>query len=111
VNERRRLLLAACAAMGLAAADHGYAETAKPVAHTMIIDAFEFKPPTLTVDRGDTIVWRNSDPVPHTVTAKGAFDSGAIAAGATWKYTAKTSGRFDYICAFHPTMKGTLIVR
>ena len=77
----------------------------------MTIDAFEFKPPALTVDRGDTIVWRNSDPVPHTVTAKGAFDSGAIAAGATWKYTAKTSGRFDYICAFHPTMKGTLIVR
>jgi plastocyanin len=111
MNDRRRLLLSACTAVALAAAGHGFAETVKPVAHTMAIDAFEFKTPTLTVDRGDTIVWRNGDPVPHTITAKGAFDSGAIAAGATWKYTAKTSGRFDYICTFHPTMKGTLIVR
>jgi len=109
MNDRRRLLPAAC--LALAAASHSYAETIKPVAHIMTIDAFEFKPPTLTVDPGDTIVWRNSDSVPHTITAKGAFDSGAIAAGATWKYTAKTSGRFDYICTFHPTMKGTLIVR
>ena len=109
MNDRRRLLLAACVAV--AAAGHAYAEMAKPVTYTLTIDAFEFKPPTLTVDRGHTIVWRNSDPVPHTVTAKGAFDSGAMATGATWKYTAKTSGRFDYIRTFHPTMKGTLIVR
>ena len=111
MNDRRRLLLAACTAAALAAAGNCYADTVKPVVHTVTIDSFEFKPPTLTVDRGDTIVWRNSDPVPHTVTAKGAFESGTVAAGATWKYTAKTSGTFDYICAFHPTMKGTLIVR
>ena len=51
-----------------------------------------------------------SDPVPHTVTAKGTFDSGSVAAGATWQYTAAKKGRFDYVCAFHPTMKATLVV-
>jgi len=44
------------------------------------------------------------------VTAKGTFDSSSIAAGATWQYTAAKNGRFDYVCAFHPTMKATLVV-
>ncbi len=76
----------------------------------MTIDAFEFKPSTLTVRRGDTIAWQNHDPVPHTITAQGKFDSGAVNAGATWKHTASTQGKFEYTCTFHPTMKGMLIV-
>jgi plastocyanin len=56
------------------------------------------------------IEWRNADPVPHTATSHGAFDSGAIPPGKTWQFTASAKGRFDYVCSFHPTMKGTLIV-
>ncbi|HEX7328799.1 MAG TPA: cupredoxin family copper-binding protein, partial [Casimicrobiaceae bacterium] len=79
--------------------------------HTVVIDGFAFKPAVLTVDRGDTIVWKNNDPVPHTATAKGVFDSGSIPAGGSWKYVATKRGRFDYICTFHTIMKGTLVVR
>lgn len=57
-----------------------------------------------------TVVWINKDPFPHTVTAKGDFDSHDIAAGRSWTYTAHTSGEFNYICKLHPTMKGVLKV-
>jgi len=107
-GRRRRLLLAAGAAAALLASRAQPTRAVPP--RTVTIDAFEFKPGTLTVERGDTIVWRNDDPVPHTVTAPGAFDSGSIAAGASWEHVAAATGTFDYACAFHPTMKGRLIV-
>jgi plastocyanin len=89
------------------------AATAKPQAHVHVvtIDSFAFKPPVVTVKAGDTIEWRNADPVPHTATSKeGGFDSGSIAAGATWRYVAKKKGRFAYDCTFHPIMKGEIVV-
>ena len=82
----------------------------EPATHTVIIEGLKFVPETLTVTRGDTIVWVNKDPFPHTATAKGAFDSGSIAAGETWKYTPRKDGEHAYICTFHPNMKGTLRV-
>ena len=84
---------------------------AAPAVHTVTIDGFEFRPPVVTVRQGDAIVWRNSDPLPHTATGKtGSFDSGSIAAGGTFRFTAAKKGRFDYICTLHPTMKGVLVV-
>ena len=65
----------------------------------------------LVVKRGDTVVWVNKDPFPHTVTAAGAFDSHDIPAGASWKYVARKPGDFAYICTLHPNMKGTLTVQ
>jgi plastocyanin len=51
----------------------------------------------------------NKDVIPHTATARGgAFDSAAVAAGASWRFTVRTKGRTDYDCAFHPTMTGRL---
>ena len=82
----------------------------KPATHTVVIEAVKYEPETLTVKRGDTIVWVNKDPYPHTVTAKGAFDSHDIAAGKSWKYTARKAGEYAYICTLHPNMKGTLKV-
>jgi plastocyanin len=78
--------------------------------HVVTIDAFAFTPASLAVRPGDVVRWTNADPVPHTVTAAGAFDSGSIAAGAAWTLKAERAGRFDYFCAFHPMMKGTLVV-
>ena len=104
---RRRLLLATGAALVSA---YTLRAQAAPATHTVTIDAFEFKPATLTVKQGDGVVWRNADPVPHTATAKGTFDSGSLATGASWRYTAAKKGRFDYVCTLHPTMKGVLVV-
>jgi plastocyanin len=83
---------------------------AKPVSHTVVIQGLKNVPETLVVKRGDTIRWINKDPFPHTVTAKGVFDSGSIAPEGSWRYTATITGEFSYTCTFHPNMKGTLRV-
>jgi len=107
MDARRRRIVAGGALLFASAATRGHADHAT---RAVVIDAFTFKPSPLTVKRGERVRWTNADPVPHTVTAAGAFDSGSIAAGATWTFTAEKEGRFDYVCAFHPTMTGTLIV-
>ena len=108
---RRRFVAAGAAIAAIAGAMGARRSLAAPAVHTVAIDGFAYKPAELTVARGDAVVWRNDDPVPHTVTAKGAFDSGSIAAGGSWKYVAKKPGRYAYRCTFHPIMKGTLVVR
>lgn len=82
----------------------------KPVTHTIVMHATAYAPLALTVKRGDTVVWVNKDPFPHTATAKGVFDSRSIAAGASWKYKARKAGDYTYTCTFHPNMVGTLRV-
>lgn len=71
-----------------------------------------FQPAELTVARGDTIVWKNDDFLPHTATARdGAWDSKSINAGESWRYVADKAGRYSYYCIFHPNMQGTIEVR
>jgi plastocyanin len=105
----RAALIGAAALLYLGTAAVGTAVAAET--HTVVMDGVKFVPESLTVNRGDTIVWQNKDPFPHTVTAKGAFDSHDIAAGKSWKYTARKSGEFAYVCTLHPNMKATLIVK
>ncbi|HEY5329952.1 MAG TPA: cupredoxin family copper-binding protein [Acidobacteriaceae bacterium] len=102
------LLLASCwCACGAAAGGQKPAAT-----HTILISGFKYQPDAVTVNAGDTIVWKNNDIVPHTVTAADkSFNSGAIRPGATWKFVAKKSGTFPYTCIPHPNMHGTLIVQ
>jgi plastocyanin len=78
--------------------------------HEVVIQGLLYVPETLTVRPGDVVVWINKDPFPHTATAAGAFDSGPIAAGKTWRFTAKKAGTYSYLCTLHTTMKGTLRV-
>lgn len=87
----------------------GYA-AAEPATHTVVIQGVKYEPETLTVQRGDSVVWVNKDPFPHTVTASGSFDSHSIAAGASWRYVARKTGQYSYTCIFHPNMKGRLQV-
>ena len=79
--------------------------------HTITIEGMKFSPATVTVKAGDRIVWNNKDVVPHTATAKGAFDSGSIAVGKSWSHAAPKPGKYDYVCTFHPGMKATLVVK
>jgi plastocyanin len=100
--------LAAAAALAVAAS----AALAASATREIVMEAVAFKPASITVNAGDTIQWVNRDAFPHTATANDKrFDSGEIAPGATWKLVAKEKGTFAYLCAYHPTMKGTLVVR
>jgi plastocyanin len=41
----------------------------------------------------------------------GTVDSKEIAANGSWRYKATKHGTFPYFWRFHPTMKGTLILK
>lgn len=79
--------------------------------HTVTIEGMQFAPATLTVKRGDKVVWQNKDVVPHTATAKGAFDSGNIATGKRWSHVMRKAGRYEYVCTYHPGMKAVVVVQ
>jgi plastocyanin len=74
--------------------------------------ASQFQPAMVTVARGETVRWPNTDPIAHTVTAtSGArFDSGAVEAGGAFGWAAERAGRVSYVCAFHPGMTGSITV-
>jgi hypothetical protein len=52
------------------------------------------------------------DSTPHTATSKepGVFESGSIDTGKSGKVKLEETGSFAYYCAFHPFMKGTIVV-
>lgn len=79
--------------------------------HTIAMDGTRFVPETVTVKRGDRVVWVNRDPFPHTATAAGVFDSRSMAPGESWSYVPHRSGALAYVCTLHPGMQGTLIVQ
>src|SRR5215213_3899346 len=69
-----------------------------------------FSRETLKVSVGDTVTFTNDGGVAHTVTAtSGAkFDSGTLAPGKTFTFTAEKAGTVSYVCTIHPGMQGTL---
>jgi plastocyanin len=71
-----------------------------------------FSPGDLKVKVGDTVKFTNDGAIAHTVTATdGAkFDSGSLAPGATFTFTADKAGTVSYVCTFHPGMQGTIEV-
>jgi plastocyanin len=70
----------------------------------------QFYPVTLELTRGGVVEWKNDDLVPHTATST-SFNSGTIVAGQSWRHTFTDVGKFPYVCAFHPQMKGVVIVK
>lgn len=93
-----------------------HAAHSAPTVHTIVIDGMRFIPHTVEVKRGDTVVWRNKDPFPHTATVTGAEPKGgpaspSIAAGASWTYKATKPGSYPYLCTLHTTMMGLLVVK
>ena len=103
---------AAAGATSQAAAKPAAKGAAKAATHKVTIEGTRFDAADLTVNAGDSIVWENKDPYPHTATSKtGGFDSKDIASEKSWKYVAKKKGDFPYVCTIHPSMKGTLHVK
>jgi len=73
-----------------------------------IVD-FSFQPTTLTVTPGTVVTWTNEDSAPHTATGDN-FDTGMLNRGDSKSVTVDTPGTYDYICAHHPSMKGSVLV-
>jgi plastocyanin len=77
---------------------------------TVTIAEFAFAPAAISVDAGDTVTWVNRDATPHSVAAGTSFASDTLDAGETFTHTFDTAGTFDYICAIHPQMRGSVTV-
>ena len=67
----------------------------RPKTHPVTMENMRCQPQSLTVASGDTVVWVNKDPVPHTATSKaGGFDSQVIPAENAWRFTARKKSAF-----------------
>ena len=88
------------------------ARSAQPAqSKTVTMRQLQYRPARIVVAPGTTIVWRNNDVVPHTVTSDSkAFDSGLIEPGRSWSRTFTRRGTFPYTCTPHPFMKGVVVV-
>jgi plastocyanin len=93
----------------------GYGTTSNPPSSSgtsVSIVNMSFSPANLTVAVGSTVKWTNNDAMAHTVTSdNGSFDSGNIAAGASYSRMFSTVGTFSYHCTIHPGMTGTITVK
>ena len=106
---RRRIRLAGLV-IAIVAAMPG---AALGVSQTVVIQTFAFMPVNTTIAPGESITWRNADPVAHTATSDtGAFDTLSIAPGATSKTVLfANAGTYAYHCSIHLSMKGTITVQ
>jgi plastocyanin len=78
---------------------------------TVSIIDLTFQPTDIEIPVGTTVDWTNEDPFAHTVTARdGAFDSGTMDGGEAFSQTFSEPGTYDYFCAIHPSMTGTVTV-
>ena len=76
------------------------------------INGFAFGPAKLTVSPGSTVNWTNADDSPHQVTVAGAkLKTAVILRGQNAALTFKDAGTFDYSCALHPGMKGSVEIK
>ncbi len=78
-----------------------------------ITDDMKFNPEDLTINVGDNVTWTNNDGMGHTATSTdgpASFDSGNIAAGATWSFTFTEAGTYNYKCDYHSSMTASITV-
>ena len=83
----------------------------RPGGRNVAIKNFTFAPNALRVPVGATVRWTNQDAAPHTATATGsAFSSPQLGKGKGYAKRFTKAGRYTYLCALHPGMRGTVIV-
>ena len=78
-----------------------------------------YDPNPIYIKAGDTVTWINVDVIAHTVTSGKdwnrltsgkLFHSGSIISNTAYSHTFASPGVYDYICKFHPDMKGEVVV-
>jgi plastocyanin len=76
------------------------------------IRGFAFEPATITVSAGETVTWTNEESADHTVThGAGRFGSETLGQGSSFRFRFDRPGTYEYVCALHPEMTGTVVVR
>ncbi len=117
------LLLSGCGLGGPA-----YSPPLASAAATVDMGFMSFEPAVVTIRAGETVEWRNTSPITHTVTddpkqekkagdavlpqGVAAIDSNDIAAGQTYLHIFSVPGTYHYFCEHHEMdgMVATVIV-
>jgi putative cell wall-binding protein len=71
---------------------------------------FEFVPPEMFIEEGDTVRWTNHDPELHTATwvEDPSFSVGVSPNGGTGELTFDEEGVYELFCKLHPEMTATV---
>jgi plastocyanin len=77
---------------------------------TIVIADFAFGEPAVAAV-GQEVTVLNSDGATHTWTSRdGVFDSQSLGSGGSFTHVFDTAGTFEFFCAIHPSMTGTITV-
>jgi plastocyanin len=80
-------------------------------AKQVVIRDYSFIPEILQIHVGRKVAWTNRQNRTHTVTSDtGLFDSGRLRQGHRFSYTFTEVGTFNYHCAIHGGMTGSVEV-
>ena len=112
------LAVLAIAGCGSTAASTQAAPQPKPSATVTVVSdpatIGAYTSATVNVKVGDTVEWVFKDLNPHTASADAgspqAFSSNVLAGGKTYRHTFAVAGTYNYHCAIHPEMHGSVVV-
>ncbi len=85
--------------------------TVAPQTKVVMISDFAFVPSSVTINKGDTIVWKHDDVATHTVVSPGLFETQNLERGGSFSFKFDTAGTYDYYCGIHSSMRGTVVVK
>jgi plastocyanin len=89
-------------------------QSSKTKTENIDIKLFSFKPETLEIPVGTTVVWTNFDAIEHSVTngtpekPGSEFDSNFFTEGQTFTFTFDKPGNYPYFCKRHNSMMGEI---
>jgi plastocyanin len=104
------------------------AAASAPTGSVINLSSLMFNPSTTTVKVGETVTWRNDEPIGHTVTSgrylgidkttglrssqrpDGMFNAKLGGKGKTFSFTFTKPGTYTYYCDIHQGMNATITV-
>lgn len=96
--------------VSLVSCNSGNGNNAVHKTDTVVIEQMKFNPQTITVNKGDTVLFINKDIVEHNATEDNkAWQSPTLQMGDSWKFVPEKSA--DYYCSIHIVMKGRIEVK
>jgi plastocyanin len=81
---------------------------------TVVIKDMKFNPPTMEIQTGDSVEWKNEMGMTHTSTSDDgtSWDTGGIDGNTTSEAkTPPAKGSYPYHCSIHPFMKAVIVVK
>jgi len=76
---------------------------------SILIEFQAFSPSNLTIEKGTTVTWLNTDHDFHKIKGD-KFESNNLTRGDTFSYLFDKAGTYDYMDALNPSVKGKIIV-